>query len=42
VVDNAAKDIVRVLAPIAQGDLALDEKVRDFLIRCRKNYLRSC
>jgi ATP phosphoribosyltransferase regulatory subunit len=28
-VDNAAKDIVRVLAPIAQGDLALDEKVRD-------------
>ena len=28
-VDNVAKDIVRVLAPIAQGDLALDEKVRD-------------
>ncbi len=28
-VDNAAEDIVRVLAPIAQGDLALDEKVRD-------------
>jgi len=27
-VDNAAEDIVKVLAPIAQGDLALDEKVR--------------
>jgi ATP phosphoribosyltransferase regulatory subunit len=28
-VGNSAEDIVKVLAPITQGDLALDEKVRD-------------
>ncbi|MCF7969827.1 MAG: ATP phosphoribosyltransferase regulatory subunit [Methylococcaceae bacterium] len=28
-VDKSTEDIIKVLAPIAQGDLALDEKVRD-------------
>ncbi len=34
-VDKSTEDIVKILAPMAQGDLALDEKVRDLRAKGR-------